>query len=166
MFASKKAMEVLPNIHLLGMFIVTITSVYRVKALIPIYIYVLLDGLFGGFSLWWVPYIYIWAILWALTMLLPRDMYLWDREKHPAWLNGKLAPWFSMLIYALVSGLHGLLFGVLYAPFWAIVMHLSWQGMLAWIGNGVAFDLIHALSNFIVGFILAVPVARLLKRLS
>ena len=57
MFCSKKVMEGLPNIHLLGMFIMTFTVVFRKKALIPIYVYVFLDGLFGGFSMWWLPYL-------------------------------------------------------------------------------------------------------------
>ena len=48
MFCSKKIMEVLPNIHLLGMFTMVLTLTFRSKALIPIYIYVFLDGLFGG----------------------------------------------------------------------------------------------------------------------
>ena len=50
MFVSKLLMQVLPNIHLLGMFIVALTVVYRAKALLPIYVYVFLDGLFSGFS--------------------------------------------------------------------------------------------------------------------
>ena len=41
MFCSKIIMEVLPNIHLLGMFTVTFTLVFRSKALIPIYVNVL-----------------------------------------------------------------------------------------------------------------------------
>ena len=36
MFASKVIMDALPNIHLLGMFIMVYTRVYRVKALIPL----------------------------------------------------------------------------------------------------------------------------------
>ena len=36
MYASKLAMEILPNIHLLGTFIVSITVVYRKKALYPV----------------------------------------------------------------------------------------------------------------------------------
>ena len=50
MFVSKLLMEFLPNIHLLGMFIMVFTIVYRWKALVPIYIYVF----------WWV---YIVALL-------------------------------------------------------------------------------------------------------
>jgi hypothetical protein len=62
MFLSKLIMEFLPNIHLVGTLIAVCTLVYRKKALIPIYIYVLLVGVYGGFNWWWMPYIYIWAI--------------------------------------------------------------------------------------------------------
>ena len=55
MFCSKILLEVLPNIHLLGMLTIVYTVVYRRKALIPIYIYVFLNGLFAGFNMWWVP---------------------------------------------------------------------------------------------------------------
>ena len=55
MYASKMLMEVLPNIHLLGVFTIAFTVVYRKKALYPIYIYVLLNGLFSGFATWWIP---------------------------------------------------------------------------------------------------------------
>ena len=74
MLASKIAMEALPNIHLVGMLTMVYTLVYRKRALIPIYIFVLLFGLIYGFSAWWVPYLYIWTILWGVTMLLPRRM--------------------------------------------------------------------------------------------
>ena len=40
MYVSKLLMEFLPNIHLIGMFIVLLTVLYRKKALIPIYIFV------------------------------------------------------------------------------------------------------------------------------
>ena len=42
MYASKMIMEVAPNVHLLGVFTVAFTVVYRKKALYPIYTYVLL----------------------------------------------------------------------------------------------------------------------------
>lgn len=54
MFASKQIMEVLPNVHLLGVFTIAITLVYRRKALYPIYGFVLIQGLFSGFALWWI----------------------------------------------------------------------------------------------------------------
>ena len=48
MFGSKKLMEALPNIHLLGLLTMVSTVVFREKALVPIYLYVVLEGLFAG----------------------------------------------------------------------------------------------------------------------
>ena len=131
MFASKKMMEFLPNIHLLSMFIILFTLQYRVKALVPLYVYVFLDGLFSGFSLWWIPYTYIWTILWAGAMLIPKG-------------KSKL---FYMIVCPVTGGLHGILFGTLYAPFWAIIMHLDFNGFIAYIINGLSFDVLHAIGN-------------------
>ena len=57
MFVSKLIMEVLPNVHLLGMFTMVCAVAYRWRGLIPIYVYVLLNGIYSGFSLWWIPYL-------------------------------------------------------------------------------------------------------------
>ena len=57
MFASKVIMEVLPNIHILGMLTMVYTLTFRKKALIPLYVYIMLNGLFAGFNAWWVPYL-------------------------------------------------------------------------------------------------------------
>lgn len=146
MFASKIIMQFLPNIHLLGLFIVSLTVVYRAKALLPIYVYVFLDGLFHGFNLWWAPYLYIWAVLWAFTMLLPKNMPI----------NVQL------VVYPLTSALHGLLFGTLYAPFQALAFGLNFEGMLSWIIVGLPFDLTHAISNLIIGFAI-VPMIQIIR---
>lgn len=146
MYASKLIMEALPNIHLLGTLIVTITLVYRKKALYPIYGYVLLNGLFSGFSMWWVPYLYVWTILWGAVMLLPRNM------------PKKIAP----LVYMVVCSLHGFLFGVLYAPAQALMFGLTFKGALAWIAAGFPFDMIHGISNFCVGTLI-MPLTRALS---
>ena len=74
MYASKIIMEFAPNIHLLGVFTIAFTVVYRKKALYPIYIYILLLGLFNGFSTWWIPHLYVWTVLWAVVMALPKKM--------------------------------------------------------------------------------------------
>ena len=64
MYASKVIMEFAPNIHLIGVFTIAFTVVYRKKALYPIYVYVFLTGMFHGFATWWVPYLYLWTVLW------------------------------------------------------------------------------------------------------
>ncbi len=149
MFASKKLMEFIPNVHLLALFIVATTVVFRWKALYPLYIYILLDGVFLGFSPFWVPYLYIWAILWGAAMLLPKKMPLW----------------LQIPVYALVCGLHGILFGVLWAPAQAVMFHLSWGGTLAWSAAGFPFDLVHGISDLCFG-LLVVPLVKLLRLLS
>ena len=102
MFASKYLMEILPNIHLLATFIGILTVVYRWRALIPIYIYVLLDGLFHGFSLWWIAYLYIFLPLFFGFLLLPRHMPDWGKA----------------ILYPVIAALHGFLFGIPYALRW------------------------------------------------
>ena len=42
MYASKVLMEAFPNVHLIGMFIVSMTVVYRKNALFPLYVFVIL----------------------------------------------------------------------------------------------------------------------------
>lgn len=148
MYASKIIMEFIPNVHLLGMFTMTYTLVYRKKALYPIYIYILLNGLFAGFATWWLPYLYIWTVLWGATMLLPKN------------IPSKLRPF----VYMVVCALHGFLFGTLYAPAQALLFGLHFHGMIAWIIAGLPWDMIHGISNFCCG-ILIVPLASLLRRL-
>lgn len=148
MFASKMLMEVAPNIHLLGVFTIAFTVVYRAKALYPIYIYVLINGLFAGFATWWIPYLYVWAVLWGITMLLPKKM------PKPV----------AVVVYSVVNALHGYGFGILYAPAQALLFGLNFKGMLAWIVAGFPFDVIHGTSNLICG-LLIVPVVLVLRQL-
>lgn len=148
MYASKMIMEIAPNVHLLGVFTIAFTVVYRKKALYPIYTYVLLNGIFSGFATWWIPYLYIWAILWGATMLLPKNM------------PKKIRP----IVYMVVCALHGFLFGTLYAPAQALLFGLSFNGMMAWIIAGLPWDFVHGVSNFFCG-ILIVPVISILRRL-
>lgn len=146
MYASKVLMEMAPNIHLLGVFIVSFTVVYRKKALYPIYIYVILCGIFGGFSAWWIPYIYIWTILWGAVMLLPENLPIKTRP----------------FVYMTVSAAHGFLFGTLYAPAQALLFGMDLKRMTAWIIAGLPWDCIHRISNFFCG-ILIMPVISILR---
>ena len=146
MYASKVIMEILPNVHLLGVFVVAITVAYRKKALYPIYIYVFLNGLFSGFSMWWIPYLYIWTLLWGAVMLLPKN------------IPTKARP----IIYMSVCALHGFLFGTFYAPAQAIMFGLNFKATLAWIAAGLPWDFVHGVSNFFCG-ILICPIISVLK---
>ncbi len=148
MFATKKVMEFLPNIHLLGMFIVSLTVIYRTRALIPIYVYILLDGIFGGFSTWWVPYLYIWTILWGMTMLIPKKLP--EKTKN--------------ILYVTFCGLHGFLFGTLYLPANALMFGFTFEQSVAWWLQSLPFDFVHGVSNLCVG-ILIIPMIKIMKML-
>ena len=145
MYVSKIVMEFAPNIHLLGVFTIAFTIVYRKKALYPIYTYVILNGAFSGFATWWIPYLYLWTVLWGVVMLLPKKIPV------------KVQP----LVYMAVNAAHGFLFGVLYAPAQALLYGLSLKGMIAWIISGLPFDFIHGVSNFFCGLLIMPVVASL-----
>ncbi len=149
MFISKIVMEFLPNFHLLSMFTILLTIVYRSKALVPIYIYVFLNGIYAGFNMWWVPYLYIWTVLWAAAMVLPKNM-------------SKIT---QMIVFPTLCSLHGLLYGILYVPAQAIMFSLNFEQAVAWVIAGIPFDLIHAVGNLLSG-LLIYPLSLVLKKLN
>ena len=148
MFASKVIMEILPNIHLVGMLTVLYTVVYRAKAIIPIYVYVFLNGLYAGFATWWVPYLYVWTVLWGMAMLIPRN----------------IKPNIARVIYPVVCSLHGFMFGLIYSPGQALLFGYDLKMTLSWIAMGFWFDIIMGVSNLCVGFLIF-PLSRLLLKL-
>lgn len=147
MFVSKIIMEFLPNMHLIGVFIIALTVVYRWGALLPIGVFVILTGLYGGFAPWWYSYLYVWAVLWAMAMLIPQ----------------KLPQKIEVPVYSAVCGLHGFLFGALCAPAEALLWGFNFKQTIAWIISGLTFDIIHGVSNIILG-LLIVPVIMVFKR--
>jgi energy-coupling factor transport system substrate-specific component len=153
MFLTKYLMQALPNIHLLAMFIAAFTIVYRWKALTPLYVYVLIDGVVGGFAMWWVPYLYIWLTIWGAVMLAA-----------PAMERRQVSAKKQAAVYMALCALHGLTFGAMYAPLQALMYGLNFKAMLAWIAAGLWFDALHGAGNFVAGA-LVLPLAGLLRRL-
>ena len=134
-YASQLVMSALPNIHLTGMLIMLMTLLFRWKALIPLYVYVMLMGITNGFNLWWFPYLYIWTVLWGMTMLIPKKIpYKW-----------------GAIVFPIVCSLHGFLYGILYAPAQILIFHLNKENAILWILNGIPYDILHGISNLIMG---------------
>ena len=148
MFCSKLLLEWAPNIHLIDLFIIALTVVYRKRALVPLYLFVFLTLLVNGFSPWLLAYLYVWLFPWALTMLLPRRL--------PRAALG--------VCYVLIGGLHGILFGILYAPAQAVLFGLNFKELLVWIAAGSLFDITHAVGNM-AACTLVLPLVALLSRL-
>ena len=147
MFASKIALEFLPNVHLLGVFTIAMTVVFRRKALYPVYVFVFLLGLFYGFPVWWIPHLYLWTVLWAAAMLLPKN------------IPDKWKP----IVYMSLCAVHGFLYGTLYAPSQALFFGLDFRGTVAWIMAGLPWDAVHGVSNFFCG-VLICPLIIALRR--
>jgi len=150
MYVSDVLMEFLPNVHLVAMLIVVTTVAYRSYALISIYVYVFLNGLFSGFGPWWVGYLYIWTILWGAVMLVPRGL-------------GKTI---KRVLYIALCALHGFAFGLLYLPTQAIFFSSDPTYLKAWWSIGfVTADLYHGIGNLIFGILLIYPLSELFLKL-
>ena len=149
LFLSKQVLEFLPNVELVSSLVMVYTLVYRRRALLPILLFILMEGVLWGFSSWWVPYLWLWPILWAMTMALPKRM--------PSWL--------CIPVYAGLCALFGLLYGSLYAP-WQAALYLGWdlKKTLAWIVAGLPWDIVHAVGNLALGTLI-LPLRELLQSL-
>ncbi len=146
MYASQLVMSALPNIHLTGMLVMLMTLLFRFKALIPLYVYVVIVGLVNGFNLWWIPYLYLWTVLWGMTMLIPK----------------KIPLRVAIFVYPAVCALHGFLYGTLYTPFQAWAFGYTWEQTKIYMLQNIPFDALHGISNLCMGMLI-VPLLKALK---
>jgi len=131
--------EFIPNVHGVALFICVITLVYRWKAIISVFVYITITAatsliISAGHSLWWIPYIYIFPILWLLVMLIPK----------------KLPIKIKVILCMIFSGLHGLLFGLMYLPYQILMYNLNFESAIAWLGMGLWYDVLHMVGNIIM----------------
>lgn len=142
-FGAKVAMSYLPNIEPVTLFLLVFGAVFGWKAVFPTYVYVLCEILFYGIGTWNVNYLYIWLIPMALGWGL-------RRVKNP-------------VVWALVSGVYGMLFGALCAPVDIFIGGLSYA-VTKWT-SGIPFDIAHCIGNFVIALLLFVPLRALTQRL-
>ena len=57
----------------------------------------------------------------------------------------------AIAVYSVVCGLHGFLYGTLYAPVQALFFGFDFSQTVAWIVAGFPFDVIHGIGNIIFG---------------
>lgn len=141
MFSVKTVLASIPNVNLNALLIILVTVYFGWRALYAVGVYILLEGLIFGFSIWWFSYLYIWPVLVVLAMLFRRNE--------------------SALVWAVLAGVYGLLFGpLMYIGYFAIVG--GWRSYAAmWIA-GIPYDLIHAVSNFLTVLILFKPLSKIM----
>lgn len=142
-FAAKFAMSFLPNIEPSSLMIMLFAVVFGWKGLFPTYVYVALEILIFGISTWSIPYLYIWLILFAAAWLM-------RKATHP-------------VAWALLSGVFGLLFGVLSLPSHWVMS--GFAASVAWVISGIPYDIAHCAGNFVIALVLFVPLRKLLEKL-
>lgn len=148
---SQVALAGLPNIELVSLLILVWTRVFRAGALPSIAVFIVVQGLLYGFGIWWVSYLYIWFILWGIVMLIPRRA------------GAKVRYSLRALGWAALSGAYGFAFGALTAIPWLITG--GPKTALAYWLSGIAFDIPHAIGNFVIALVLAVPLIETLTRI-
>ena len=130
----------LPNIELVTLLLILFAVWFGSHGWIILYVFVLLEGLIYGFGLWWLSYLYVWAVLMAAALFM--------RRFRPGPLS-----------WALLGGIFGLLFGGLCS-----LSYLAAGGpsaAFAWWISGIPSDIIHGISNFILILVLFTPLSRL-----
>ena len=133
----------LPNIEIVSTLIILYTQIYKKQVFSIILIFVLLEGIIFGFGIWWISYLYIWNIL-ALIVLIFQKID-------------------SAVLWAVISGIFGLLFGALCA-----IPYLISGGpgaAFAYWSAGIPYDILHCCGNFALTLILYKPLLQLLKYL-
>lgn len=147
LFALKVAMSTFPNIEPVSLLLIIYTIAFGIKALYPLTIYVTLEIICYGFGIWSIGYLYIWLILVLGTLCV-------YKIQHST----------NALLWATVSGIYGLLTGLLYVPIYLIVGGITMA--TSWWMSGITYDIIHGVSNFTLGIILFTPLTRLLLKLT
>ena len=142
-FAAKYVMSFLPNIEPVSLCVMLFAVVFGKKWAYPVYLYVAMEILFYGISLWNINYLYIWTVL-AVAAYLLRQM------RHP-------------LGWALVSGTFGLLFGALCGIVDVFIGGFGYA-VTKWV-SGIPFDILHCAGNFVIALMLFVPLRNLLEKL-
>ena len=139
---SKIALDGLPSVELVSLFIIVYALELPKLTLPAIYVYLGIYGLLNGFGIWWFPQLYIWPLL-----------YVGVRAVHR---------WESRLLIAVLSAMFGLFFGAFYAISYAIVGGVA--GGIAWWVAGIPFDIFHCIGNFVVTLALLNPLRRTVVR--
>ena len=143
MFGAKVAMAALPNIEPVTLLILVYTVVFGKKAIYPIYLYVMLEILIWGLGIWNLNYLYIWLVPFFLALALRKMESPWG--------------------WALISGVFGLLFGLLCTPIYFLTG--GWAYGLSWWVSGIPYDVMHCAGNFVLALVLVKPLSKGLKTL-
>jgi len=138
------SLSFLPNIELVSLLVILSTIIFGWKTLYIIYVFVLAEGFLYGFGIWWICYLYVWTILMLISMIFRKNR--------------------SPFFWAVIAGAFGLAFGAL-----CLLPYFFIGGVAMAISdyiNGIPFDVIHCISNYVSTLVLFKPLYNLFVRIS
>lgn len=135
MYVSQVVMSGLPNIEIVSLLIIIVTRKFGVKALYSVYIFVICEILTYGISMWVINYLYVWAILCVIICIVRKTD--------------------SVIFYALISAIFGLLFGTFCSIPYFFIGGISMG--IANLVSGIGFDFLHCGGNLILTLLLYKP---------
>ena len=139
---SKVALAQIPNVELTSFWVIMFTLYFGTRIFYVIPVFVLIEGVMYGFGLWWIMYLYAWPLLAIVVLLLRKMNSVWD--------------------WSFVSGLFGLLFGLLCAiPY---IFMSGFAGAVAWWIGGIPWDLVHGIANFAIMLVLYKPMKYVMSK--
>jgi hypothetical protein len=144
LYVSKVALEFLPNVELVSLLVILYTLVFGSEAFLIVTVFNLFEFIQWGFGTWWLSYLYVWPLLVLVTLLLKKAV----KEE--------------FLVWSIVSGMFGLLFGGLFAIAYLPVDRA--YALSYWI-SGLPWDVWHALWNFVLMMVLGKPLYLLFRKL-
>lgn len=138
--AAKLALSSIAGVEVVTLLFIVYTLFFGKKMVYMLPTYLLIEGVLGGFGIWWFMYVYIWAILVGITYVC---------RKHK-----------SVAFWSIASGIFGLLFGLLCCPIYFITNGIQ-TGITWWIA-GIPTDILHGVSNFVLCLVLFKPLNNIL----
>lgn len=144
LYVSKVALEFLPNVELVSLLTVLYTLVFGKEAFLIVTVFNLFELIQWGFGTWWISYLYVWSLLVLITLLLKKFI----KEE--------------FLIWSVVSGLFGLIFGSLFA---IVYLPVDPAYALAYWISGLPWDVWHGVCNFVLMLVIGKPLYLLLKKI-
>lgn len=144
LYVSKLALDFLPNVELVSLFIILYALVFGKETLITITVFNLFQIIQWGIGSWTISYLYVWPILCLMTLFLKKIL----KEEFVAW--------------SIVSGGFGLIFGSMFAALYLFVDPA--YALSYWIA-GLPWDVWHAVWNFVLMLILGKPLYRVLNKM-
>ena len=155
LIAFKEMMNVLPNIEPVTVMLIALTTVFGIKALLPVYVFSFIEIILHGFHIWNMMYLYVWAVLVLIVLcFLPLHKVIEAK-------TGKAHPVILTVMWTILASIYGIGFGTICSiPYF---FTLGLEGAVAWIVSGLAFDVIHCVSNAIITALMFFPLYKILK---